>query len=102
MNIQLKAPNAAALRPLTGKVSLVTGSTSGIGLGNFTGEQIRDGQQRGSVWGHSAYVAPDWRTLHLERYELLTPTQRASVDALVEQEIRANTFDAGSRGIAME
>jgi 3-hydroxybutyrate dehydrogenase len=33
MNIQLKTQDAAALRPLTGKVSLVTGSTSGIGLG---------------------------------------------------------------------
>jgi 3-hydroxybutyrate dehydrogenase len=33
MNIQLKARDTAALRPLTGKVSLVTGSTSGIGLG---------------------------------------------------------------------
>ena len=33
MNIQLKTQNAAARRPLDGKVSLVTGSTSGIGLG---------------------------------------------------------------------
>jgi len=33
MNIQLKTQNAAAARPLAGKVSLVTGSTSGIGLG---------------------------------------------------------------------
>src|SRR5712691_6512604 len=33
MNIQLKTQDAAAARPLTGKVSLVTGSTSGIGLG---------------------------------------------------------------------
>ena len=33
MNIQLKAQDAKALRPLAGKVSLVTGSTSGIGLG---------------------------------------------------------------------
>ena len=33
MNIQLKTQGAAASRPLTGKVSLVTGSTSGIGLG---------------------------------------------------------------------
>src|SRR5438105_3207213 len=33
MNIQVKTQNAAAARPLTGKVSLVTGSTSGIGLG---------------------------------------------------------------------
>ena len=33
MNIQLKTQGAAAARPLAGKVSLVTGSTSGIGLG---------------------------------------------------------------------
>src|SRR5437899_1976229 len=33
MNIQLKAQDASALRPLSGKVSLITGSTSGIGLG---------------------------------------------------------------------
>jgi len=33
MNIQIKAQDAKATRPLTGKVSLVTGSTSGIGLG---------------------------------------------------------------------
>jgi 3-hydroxybutyrate dehydrogenase len=33
MNIQVKAQEANAARPLAGKVSLVTGSTSGIGLG---------------------------------------------------------------------
>ena len=33
MNIQLKTQGVAAARPLAGKVSLVTGSTSGIGLG---------------------------------------------------------------------
>jgi 3-hydroxybutyrate dehydrogenase len=33
MNIQLKTENASATGPLAGKVSLVTGSTSGIGLG---------------------------------------------------------------------
>ena len=33
MNIQMKAQDAKATRPLAGKVSLVTGSTSGIGLG---------------------------------------------------------------------
>jgi len=33
MNIQLKTQNAPVARPLAGKVSLVTGSTSGIGLG---------------------------------------------------------------------
>ena len=33
MNIQLQTQGAAASRPLAGRVSLVTGSTSGIGLG---------------------------------------------------------------------
>ncbi|MDP3690983.1 3-hydroxybutyrate dehydrogenase [Bradyrhizobium sp.] len=33
MNIQVKAQDASAARPLAGKVALVTGSTSGIGLG---------------------------------------------------------------------
>lgn len=33
MNVQLKTQPASATRPLAGKVSLVTGSTSGIGLG---------------------------------------------------------------------
>src|SRR2546423_578559 len=33
MNIQLKTQGTQAARPLAGKVSLVTGSTSGIGLG---------------------------------------------------------------------
>ena len=33
MNIELKTQNVAALRPLAGKVALVMGSTSGIGLG---------------------------------------------------------------------
>ncbi len=33
MNIQLKTQGSAAARFLAGKVSLVTGSTSGIGLG---------------------------------------------------------------------
>jgi 3-hydroxybutyrate dehydrogenase len=33
MNIQVKTQSPRAVRPLTGKVSVVTGSTSGIGLG---------------------------------------------------------------------
>src|SRR5436190_18045521 len=33
MNIQVKTEGAAAVRPLSGKVSLITGSTSGIGFG---------------------------------------------------------------------
>ncbi len=33
MNIQLNTQGSTGFRPLAGKVSLITGSTSGIGLG---------------------------------------------------------------------
>ncbi len=88
----------------------------------YSAEQIEDGQrawraaggqQLGSVWGHGAYVAPDWSAdwLHREavalrelqaakvyrtEYRFLTPAQRGAVDAMVREEMRANTYDAAS------
>ena len=83
----------------------------------FTGEQIRHGQQAwlaaggqqlGTVWGHGAYVAPDWSAdwLHREATELralrlksragaLPPTmeQSAAVEVLLKDEMRRNTYD---------
>lgn len=85
----------------------------------FTGQQIRDGQnvwqsfggqEVGSVWGHGAYVAPDWSAdwLHRELVwilntwakrdfdknyaELDKPTQ-ASLRERLKQEIRTNTYN---------
>ena len=83
----------------------------------FTGEQIQQGQQvwlasggqqQGSVWGHGAYVAPDWSAdwLHREAVALgqrhaqalksdasaLTPVQQATIDATVKGEMRQNTY----------
>ena len=85
----------------------------------FTGEQIKDGQnvwqsmggqEVGSVWGHGAYVAPDWSAdwLHRELVWVLDhwsqtefgkayaqidePTQ-ASLRARLKKEIRTNTYD---------
>jgi len=84
----------------------------------FTGDQIRRGQQAwlaaggqqlGTVWGHGAYVAPDWSAdwLHREATELralrlqqragaLPPTveQSAAVEALLKDEMRRNTYDS--------
>src|SRR6516164_3362276 len=84
----------------------------------FTGDQIRRGQQAwlaaggqqlGTVWGHGAYVAPDWSAdwLHREATELralrlqqragaLPPTveQSAAVEALLKDEMRLNTYNA--------
>jgi nitric oxide reductase subunit B len=85
----------------------------------YTGEQIRDGQrawlaaggqQLGSVWGHGAYVAPDWsadwlhrealayrslkaREFHGNEYSSLTAHQRGSVDVVVRADLRANSYD---------
>src|SRR5438132_4739876 len=83
----------------------------------FTGEQIQagqqvwlasGGQQQGTVWGHGAYVAPDWSAdwLHREATTLadlrakkivsdpqaLNASQRGAVDAEVKDEMRGNTY----------
>jgi nitric oxide reductase subunit B len=87
----------------------------------FTGEQIQKGQQvwlaaggqqQGSVWGHGAYVAPDWSAdwLHREAEALqslrtkaiasnpsaLTPVERGAVDGALKHEMRQNTYDAAT------
>lgn len=85
----------------------------------FTGQQIKDGQnvwqsmggqEVGSIWGHGAYVAPDWSAdwLHreaewiLERwsqrdygkpFEELDAERSAALQARLQQELRTNTYD---------
>jgi nitric oxide reductase subunit B len=87
----------------------------------FTGEQVQrgqqvwlssGGQQQGSVWGHGAYVAPDWSAdwLHREAEALqalrakaiakdpsaLTPSEQGAVAGALKDEMRRNTYDAAS------
>jgi nitric oxide reductase subunit B len=87
----------------------------------FTGEQVdrgqqvwlaAGGQQQGTVWGHGAYVAPDWSAdwLHRETVALqqlraksiahdaanLTPAERGAVQGAVQDEMRHNTYDAAT------
>jgi nitric oxide reductase subunit B len=87
----------------------------------FTGDQIRlgqqvwlssGGQQQGTVWGHGAYIAPDWSAdwLHREATSLqtlraktitsdpaaLTSAQKGAVDAGVKEEMRTNTYEAST------
>ncbi|HJV60673.1 MAG TPA: nitric-oxide reductase large subunit [Albitalea sp.] len=87
----------------------------------FTGEQIQRGQQAwlsaggqqlGTVWGHGAYVAPDWsadwlhrealalqdiRTKELHKSEAaLTAADRGAVAASLKDEMRRNTYDETS------
>ena len=97
----------------------VVASASGQVL--FTGEQIEHGQQvwlasggqqQGSVWGHGAYVAPDWSAdwLHREALSLralrakaiaadpahLDAAEQGAVDGALKDEMRRNTYDAAS------
>ncbi len=82
-----------------------------------TGRQVYQsmgGQQVGSIWGHGAYLAPDWSAdwLHREAvalldiwaareygaasYELLTADRQAPLQARLQAEMRANTYDPAS------
>ena len=86
----------------------------------FTAQEIKDGQnvwqsmggqEVGSIWGHGAYVAPDWSAdwLHREAvwllnhwaaasggktYEQLPGETQAVLRERLKQEIRVNTYDA--------
>ena len=99
-------------------------STTGEVL--FTGEQVQKGQQvwlasggqqQGTVWGHGAYLAPDWSAdwLHREATALqalrtqdlgkaqaaLTAADRGAVDAALKEEMRRNTYDEASGSVTV-
>ena len=93
----------------------------------FTGQDIRDGQnvwqslggqELGSIWGHGAYVAPDWSADWLHRecvwllnhwserkhgkpYKDLAASQQAELRSLLRDEIRTNTFDKARNEIVV-
>lgn len=86
----------------------------------FTAQDIKDGQnvwqsiggqEVGTIWGHGAYLAPDWTAdwLHREatwlldhwaeqsggkNYEQLPGETRAALRERLKQEIRSNTYNA--------
>lgn len=93
----------------------------------FNKQQIKDGQnvwqsiggqQLGSIWGHGAYVAPDWSAdwLHRESefmleklsqaafaksFQQLTSGQQADIKEQFRKEIRQNTYDEKSGKITV-
>lgn len=93
----------------------------------FTGEDINNGlnvwqstggQELGSIWGHGAYVAPDWSAdwLHREAvymldswaqddfnndYNALNEEQQAALRARLQKELRANTYDAATQTLTI-
>lgn len=88
----------------------------------FTGEDIQDGQnvwqsiggqELGSIWGHGAYVAPDWSAdwLHREaeylvnawaqkdfgvNFKALDLEKKGQLKARLENELRPNTYNSAS------
>ncbi len=81
--------------------------------------QSMGGMQLGSIWGHGAYVAPDWSAdwLHREavellnlwarqddsmaRYDLLSPEQQSALRGRLQQEMRTNTYDPATGTITI-
>jgi nitric oxide reductase subunit B len=88
----------------------------------FTAEEIKDGQnvwqsmggqEVGTIWGHGAYVAPDWTAdwLHREAvfildklsekeyaktFAELTEEQQATMKIRLQNDVRKNTYDSST------
>jgi nitric oxide reductase subunit B len=94
---------------------LFTGSTITDGQGVW---QSIGGQEVGTVWGHGAYVAPDWSAdwLHRESiilldtwaqregaagFATLRPEVQASLKAHLVAAIRTNTYDASTNRVVL-
>ncbi|MDN3670692.1 nitric-oxide reductase large subunit [Echinicola jeungdonensis] len=93
----------------------------------FTGKDIRNGQNAwqsmggqevGSIWGHGAYLAPDWTAdwIHREAlyildrlavkeaggsYEKASEPQQAALRAQLQNSIRKNNFDSETRTLTI-
>ncbi len=94
----------------------------------FSGETIRDGQnvwqsiggqEIGSIFGHGAYVAPDWTADYLHResvyildrwakeagaasFESMPLEQRAGLQARLQHLMRTNTYNASTNTITID
>lgn len=104
--------------PMPEQVVMVDGATSSV---IFTSRDIHDGRdvwrriggmELGSVWGHGAYLAPDWTAdvLHREALAMLeadgdltavSMPERAARIAALAARIRVNTYDPETRRIVI-
>ncbi len=89
-----------------------------IHLGQGVWQSI-GGQEVGTVWGHGAYVAPDWSADYLHResmfildrwaqaegaanYEGLGVERKAALQARLQETMRRNTYDAATGRITVD
>ncbi|WP_313031731.1 nitric-oxide reductase large subunit [Soonwooa sp.] len=92
----------------------------------YTGQDVKDGQNVwqsiggqtvGSIWGHGAYIAPDWTADYLHRestllldelakkdgkiYKDLPDEEQAKYQSLLKKELRTNTLDEATQTITI-
>ena len=89
----------------------------------FTGSNIKDGQnvwqsmggqEVGTVWGHGAYVAPDWTADYLHReaqyllnkwaggdFESQSSEQKALLERRLQIFLRKNTYDEATKTLTL-
>ncbi len=107
--------------PVPDKVVDETGTVLMTGKDIMDGQRVWQsigGQQIGSVWGHGAYVAPDWTAdwLHREAvflldeyaqaehevaYADLDEEQKGALKARLKSELRTNTYDKQSQTVTL-
>ena len=107
--------------PVPAKVIDTAGQLVLVGDDIRTGQNVWQsigGQELGSIWGHGAYVAPDWTAdwLHREATSLLDAwaaeaggasfaslglEQQAALRARLAAELRRNTYDAASGALTI-
>ena len=95
---------------------LFSGATITDGQGVW---QSIGGQEIGTVWGHGAYVAPDWSAdwLHresgilldrwaeqrgAENFAALDPDQQAILQSRLVREMRTNNYDAAANRVVLD
>ena len=82
--------------------------------------QSMGGMQLGSIWGHGAYVAPDWsadwlhreavailnqwarREFRVDSYDALTVEQKGALQSRLQANMRRNTYDPASGTISID
>ena len=82
--------------------------------------QSTGGQQLGSIWGHGAYIAPDWSADFLHReatalldtwsrhenagtpYAALSTERRAALEARLRERLRPNTYDPSTQAVTVD
>lgn len=107
--------------PIPEKVITTSGKTVLLGSDIKDGQNVWQsigGQAVGTIWGHGAYVAPDWTAdwLHKEAlfmlnywakqekgkaFDELNEEERAGLEARLQKQIRQNTYDPETKTLTI-